>query len=98
MPTSNTKTETSCLQPPATNPSHFTCPVAALNQAKTTTGQQEKKRLATHTCALLLPQIWRLPLLSLTRDPVCAHMPELPLVPSMKLLETARSPRCQQAP
>src|SRR5260370_35516819 len=30
-------------------------------------------------------------------DDACAHMPEHPLVPSMKLLETARSPRCQEA-
>ena len=62
---------------------------------------------------LLEPQIQRLPLLSLTRNPTllthlkglscslpCTHRiwHEHPLVPSMKLLETARSPRHQEVP
>src|SRR5260370_41807149 len=28
----------------------------------------------------------------------CAHMHECPLVPSLKLLETARTPRCPETP
>ena len=67
------ETETSSLQPQATNPSHFTYPVAELNQAKTIARQQERKKmgwqLAMHTSVLLQPQIQRLPLLSLTRNP-----------------------------
>src|SRR5260370_22689863 len=45
-------------------------------------------KLGTNACKIPL----------FTWDHTCPPMHELPLVPSMKLLETARSPRCQEAP